>query len=75
MDVELFKRRLVQALTESGRARKDIAANCGFAPGAFCNWLSGRNAPSALLLATFCAEINISLDWLCGLTDVKDLRR
>lgn len=75
MDRELFKLRLQEVITGSGRSMKKIAECCGFTGAAFAHWLNADFLPSAKLLADFCAEMNISMDWLCGLSDRKELQR
>ncbi len=62
-----FRHRLRQAI--EGYNRKEICEAIGMSMRALVAWLSGDNQPLASTVADLCRVLDISADWLLGLSD------
>lgn len=74
----LIPGRLAQVMEELSNQRKlsDLARRLGEADASkFSHYKGGRGSfPEVALLVKICRELNISADWLLGLSDTRELR-
>ena len=67
-----FPERLKIAL--EGYDKRDICYNLGKTDRSLRSWLAGENLPMAGVIADLCRLLEVSADWLLGLTDDKPER-
>ena len=67
--MSLFSDRLVFARKKSGLTQQDIADHFNLTRSAYSAWEVGRNEPSFEILAQLCKKLEVSADYLIGLTD------
>jgi transcriptional regulator with XRE-family HTH domain len=65
----VFGDRLVYAMTIRNISRQDLADRIYSAPSTISGYRIGRRSPDVRQLASIARELNISLDFLLGLTD------
>ena len=65
----LFKERVAEAIRFSGCSQKELAKMLGIAEGNITNWKKGENLPSVEILFKLCKLLDISSDYLLGLSD------
>jgi len=51
-----------------------FAKELGFTQSAVNGWCVGRQMPSALALICISQKYGVSVDWILGLSDVKEVR-
>lgn len=66
---ETFASRLKSHLDSKNIQQKSIAATLKVSPAVFSAWMKCKSEPSLDMLANICKELNISSDYLIGLTD------
>lgn len=69
---KLFAERLTQALTEKDISQAELSRRIITARGTVSRWMHGVSAPHAEDLYKMCEELNVSADWLLGLSDRKE---
>lgn len=72
--VQGFWNRINDVILKSGLSKSEIARRCGFSR----NVLASSNLNqmmSAGILAKFCKGMNISADYILGLSDKKELKK
>ena len=65
----IFARRLALTLEHDGITQKEFGKKIGVSTATVSSYTAGRMYPSFGLLMTIAKELDISLDWLCGLVD------
>ena len=66
---DVFAHRLKGRLDAQNIQQKSIAATLKVSPAVFSAWIKCKSEPSLDMLARICQELNISADYLIGLTD------
>ncbi|MDE7182411.1 MAG: helix-turn-helix domain-containing protein [Clostridia bacterium] len=64
-----FKERLNEALNENGISQNALAQKIFMSQGVVNNYCTGKREPSLDVLISICKELNVSADFLLGLTD------
>lgn len=65
-----FKERITEELKTSTYTQKQIAKLLNISEGNISNWKKGTNIPSITILFELCQLLNISADYLLGLSDI-----
>lgn len=68
---EILTKRLKQIRTEKGMTQKDFAQEMGITPVTLSAYENNLKKPSLDLILKVAKKYEISLDWLCGLSDTK----
>jgi transcriptional regulator with XRE-family HTH domain len=68
---EVLKRRLRQAIAESGKLLRQVAEDTGASTWMITSYLNGIRLPGCLTLARIADATGVRTDWLLGLTDNK----
>lgn len=68
-----FTERFAELMQEQDEEQKEIAEKLHITPANISNWKTGRNVPSIETLYEICKLMNVSADWLLGLSDYKDI--
>ena len=71
-ELAVFAERLTRTREERGLSRKEIAEACGVNLRAFATYERNENKPQVAVLAKICDVLNVSADYLLGLTDQPD---
>ena len=64
-----FPERLTETMKQTGIAPTELARKIGCSRWAVFQWKKGTNFPTAFYLAKLCRALNVSADYLLGLTD------
>ena len=64
-----FAERLTMELKSSGLQQKEIAEKLRISPANITNWKTGKNIPSLEIFYELCKILDVSADYLLGLTD------
>lgn len=64
-----FRERLIQELKNCGLTQKQLAEKLNIDPANITNWKTGRNIPSLEIFYELCKILDVSADYLLGLTD------
>ena len=64
-----FKERLIEALKENHLSQNALAQKICMSQGVVNNYCTGKREPSLDVLISICRELNVSADYLLGLTD------
>ena len=64
-----FSDRLRIAIERSGKQQKSIATAVQLSPARLSNYVNGHSEPSLDILLLLCRELDVSADYLIGLTD------
>ncbi len=64
-----FKDRLNETLKESGISQNALAQKIFMSQSVVNNYCTGKREPSLDVLITICRVLNVSADYLLGLTD------
>lgn len=67
---KIFPTRLKVA--RNGKSQKEIAKSLGVPQQTFANWEACRSQPNFKMLLKIATQLQVSLDWLLGLTDSRD---
>ena len=67
----LFSKRLAEVLKEKRLSQKDLAELSGVTTSSLSPWLKGTTEPKIYGVAQIAKALNISIDYLLGLSDVK----
>lgn len=68
---EILAKRLKQIRTEIGVTQKEFAQEMGFTSVTLSAYENSLKRPSLDLILGIAKKCNVSLDWLCGLSDTK----
>ena len=69
MEIKEIKERIAKEIADSGMKQCDIAKAINVHPTAITQYLSGRSAPALDTLAKLCVLLDVSADYLLGITD------
>lgn len=64
-----FKERLNEALIENNISQNTLAQRIFMSQSVVNNYCTGKREPSLDVLIAICKELNVSADYLLGLTD------
>lgn len=64
-----FKERLNEVLAENNISQKALAQRIFMSQGIVNNYCTGKREPSLEVLISICKELEVSSDYLLGLTD------
>ena len=64
-----FKDRLTEALKENNMSQKALAKKIFMSQTIVNNYCTGKREPSLDVLIAICKELNVTSDYLLGLTD------
>ena len=67
--MDKFKERLNEALNENNLSQNALAQKISMSQGVVNNYCTGKREPSLEVLVSICKELNVSADYLLGLTD------
>lgn len=73
MDRPAFAQRLVELRTEQGLSQYKLAEMLGFSRGQIANYEQGSREPDHATLQQFADFFRVSVDYLLGRTDVRQL--
>ncbi len=63
--------KLKHVLEERQMMQKELASKAGLTEGTVCRYISGRRIPRTMELIEICKALNISADYLLGLSEVE----
>ena len=66
----MFAERLKKELDDNNISMYKLAKDLKFSKQTVCNWCSGANEPKATQIAIVCKYLNVSADYLLGLSDI-----
>ena len=69
---KILSRRLKMLSYEKGCTMKQIANSVGCPDSSVCRWLNGKRIPKADSIAKLAVYIDVSADYLLGLSDKKE---
>lgn len=69
LDGQKFVERLRSYLDEHGLSQAHVAAIAGLSKQTLSNWMTHKNSPSLNEAFRVARSLNLSLDWLTGLSD------
>ena len=75
MDIREIKKRIAKEIETSGLKQCEIAKAINVHPTAITQYLSGRSAPALDTLAKLCLLLDVSADYLLGITDYSGRRK
>lgn len=65
----IFKNRLVEVLEHTTKSQKTIAEECGIHPSCITQYKKGDTQPTLDVLFRLCKSLDVSADYLLGLSD------
>lgn len=68
----MIAERFKKALKRKGITQKEFAEISKFTEGAISRWVNGNRAMTIKTLKKICKILEVSSDWLIGLTDKED---
>lgn len=71
-ELAVFSERLTQTREARGLSRKQLAEACGVNLRAFATYERNENKPQVAVLAKICEVLDVSADYLLGLTEQPD---
>lgn len=71
---EIFSERLKIAMKSVGTTAKEVSANTGVTRSTLSSYVTGRRAAGLLNVYLIAKELDVSIDWLCGLSDVPSIQ-
>ena len=71
MNKTIFIDRVLEEMGKKDMSQTDLAYLCDVHPPAICTMLHGRNMPSAKTLMRLAQALDLSIDYLVGLTDTR----
>lgn len=69
MNIADIKDRIAREIRASGMSQREIASSIRVHPSAITQYLNGRSAPALDTLARLCVTLDVSADYLLGITD------
>lgn len=70
ISISLRGDRLKAAREQNGFSQQELAQLCGFGPNQISRYENGLNEPSALAVGLLAYTLDVSIDYLMGLSDV-----
>ena len=67
--MKVFTERLNAELASQHISKYELAKQCGLSKQTVCNWCDGVSEPRATQLVTVCKALNVSSDYLLGMSD------
>ena len=74
-DIEKFSYRLTVLLDENNMTQTQLAEKIGTSNVTICRYLTGERTPRIDVLTKIAYVFNISLDYLLGISDDKDIKK
>ena len=71
----LFSERLKKARKENGFLQRELAEMLGVRQGSYTHWKTGTREPNFKKLVLLAKYLEVSTDYLLGVTDVKGDRK
>ncbi len=68
--MKIFTTRLNKELKQQGITMYRIAIDCNLSKQTVCNWCDGTSEPKAEQIAKICKYLDVSADYLLGLSDI-----
>lgn len=68
---DVFKTRLKQSITERGLTQRMLATLIGTTEQSVSRWANGNKTPNADMLYRMCKALDVSADYLLGLSDER----
>ena len=65
---DIFKERLSEAIKHSGKQQKQLALECRISEARLSAYVRGVNVPPIDVLADLCRMLDVSSDWLLGIS-------
>jgi len=65
----VLSNRLKQAITSKGITQRQLAVLCDTTEVSVSRWVRGKRIPDAEMLYKLCKALNVSADYLLGLSD------
>ena len=72
---KLFSEHLKELRIISGKTQKQFAKFVSSTPATISAYENGAKNPSLEIVSNIASSCNVSLDWLCGISDKKDQKR
>lgn len=69
---EIFQSRIKETREENGLTQKEFSEMIGFSQQTLSGYENGRTTPSLEAIAVIAQKCNVTIDWLCGLSDQKN---
>ena len=69
MNMKIFGERVKQTLKEMGITQRVLAERLQVQTSTLCEWLNDHNEPSMQMLVEIALALEVSTDFLLGLTD------
>lgn len=66
----IFKDRFNEVLKQTDLKQKDIAEQCGIHPSCITQYKTGESEPTLKTLFDLCRILNVSSDYLLGLSEI-----
>ncbi len=66
----IFQERITDALKQTPLQQKEIAEKCGIHPSCLTQYKKGKSEPTLKTLFELCKVLNVSADYLLGLSDI-----
>lgn len=75
MDIKEIKSRIAREIEQSGMKQCEIARRINVHPTVITQYLNGRSAPALDTFAKLCVVLDVSSDYLLGITDYIGLKK
>ena len=72
IELQIFANRLKEFRTENGLTQKEFAEKIGVTAAALSAYENNSKNPSISVAKRIAEAFEISIDWLCGITDKKN---
>lgn len=66
----IFQERIIDALKQTPLKQKEIAEKCGIHPSCLTQYKKGESEPTLTTLFALCKVLNVSADYLLGLSEI-----
>lgn len=73
-DIEKFSYRLTVLLDDNNMTQTQLAKKIGTSNVTICRYLTGERTPRIDVITKIASEFNVSLDYLLGLSDDKNIQ-
>ncbi len=74
INFDVMKRRLLELRKEKKLAQEKLGLKIGFHQKTYCNYETGRCIPTSFKLYCIVAYYNVSIDWLLGKSNSKNIQ-
>ena len=75
MSITVIKERIAKEIADSGIKQCDIARQLNVHPSLITQYLNGRSAPGLDTFAKLCVILDVSADYLLGITDYSGRKK